>query len=123
MPTREQKLAYKKTYREKHKEQIREYRQEYKRTHKQDSRKYWVKRKYGLTSEHYDKLFNNQEGKCAICGIHQDNNGRSLSVDHDHCTGKVRGLLCYKCNTILGYCVDNINILTNAINYLKSFSQ
>ncbi len=56
---------------------------------------------FGLTLEDYDKMSEEQNGVCAICdGINLD--GRRLYVDHDHETGKVRGLLCLKCNNRLG---------------------
>ena len=58
-------------------------------------------RRYGITVEEYDALFDAQQGKCALCG--GDSNGRGrLAVDHDHATGRVRGLLCFTCNTALG---------------------
>jgi len=127
MPTREQKLGYKKTYREKHKEEIREYKREYRRTHKEKNRIYnrekLLLKKYNLTLAQYNEMFIKQEYKCAICGKHQSEYKRTFDVDHDHCTEKVRGLLCGKCNRMLGNVNDDINILINAINYLKSFSQ
>ncbi len=73
------------------------------------------KRIYGLTLEDYNKLVEKQEGKCAICGRLDDN----LHVDHDHKTGQVRGLLCKLCNPLLGLAGDNIDILLNAVRYLK----
>jgi hypothetical protein len=57
-----------------------------------------------------------QGGRCAICDIETD----KLNVDHCHRTGVIRGMLCGKCNTILGLAQDNIDILLSAINYLKS---
>ncbi|HEX4851715.1 MAG TPA: endonuclease VII domain-containing protein, partial [Puia sp.] len=54
---------------------------------------------YGVTPEKYNELFEFQRGRCAICGKHQSELKRKLFVDHNHETGKVRGLLCFKCNT------------------------
>lgn len=65
-------------------------------------RKAKLKQFYGLSLEQYDTMFENQQGCCAICGIHQDVLNRRLDVDHCHTTGKVRGLLCRLCNTSLG---------------------
>lgn len=62
---------------------------------------------YGITSEQYDEIFINQNGVCAICGGPPVGNRKSLSVDHDHTTGKIRGLLCNKCNSALGMIGDS----------------
>lgn len=61
-----------------------------------------LKRKYGITLAEYDQMLEEQHGVCAICGG-ADPSGRRLAVDHDHETGKVRGLLCTSCNTRLGF--------------------
>lgn len=68
---------------------------------------------YGISKADYDKMFIEQKGKCKIC-----NNVRKLSVDHDHDTLKVRGLLCSKCNIAIGLLEENISSLNNAIGYL-----
>lgn len=77
-------------------------------------RKYALKRKYNITVEEYNSMMHLQENKCAICGDMSE----KLCVDHDHKTGKVRGLLCSNCNTSLGKFKDSIQILKNAISYL-----
>lgn len=59
-----------------------------------------LKRKYGITPEQYDALFEMQAGVCALCQKSEPN--RRLAVDHDHKTGAVRGLLCTACNRTLG---------------------
>src|ERR1700677_4817800 len=74
------------------------------------SRKHNLK-KYGLTeNEHYD-LLKAQNDSCAICGKAQKQNNRSFAVDHDHKTGKIRGLLCDQCNRGLGFFKDDIQFL------------
>jgi len=85
-----------------------------------DSKKHerWIKR-YGITSFEYKEMFKKQGGLCQICNK-TCNSGRLLSVDHCHATGKVRGLLCKKCNTALGMLEDNISYFENAIMYLKN---
>lgn len=61
-------------------------------------RQYHLKRRYGLSLEQYDELFNQQEGCCAICLKHQSDLGQRLAVDHDHVTNEIRGLACTFCN-------------------------
>jgi hypothetical protein len=77
----------------------------------------WIKR-YGITLEQYEKMYAKQNGVCKICK-NPCVTRNLLSVDHCHTTGKVRGLLCVKCNTALGMLNDNIALLSNAILYLK----
>jgi hypothetical protein len=60
-------------------------------------------RKYNLTQQDYNKMLEAQGGKCKVCREHGPLNGRSLDVDHDHKTGRVRGLLCPRCNAHLGW--------------------
>ena len=76
-----------------------------------------LKTKFGMTLDDYLRILKNQGGVCAICGGSQS--GRRLAVDHDHSTGKVRGVLCSKCNTVLGQARDSTEILEKAICYLK----
>lgn len=73
-----------------------------------------------ITLEKYTEMFNRQNGKCAICGTHQSKLPRNLAVDHNHNTGKIRGLLCFNCNYGLGRFHDNIDHLKNAITYLST---
>ena len=69
----------------------------------------------GITDQEIRNLEIAQDYRCAICGKHQRNGANRLHVDHDHTTGKVRGLLCYSCNTKLGF-VEKY--LFKIINYL-----
>lgn len=78
-----------------------------------------LKQTYGIDISIYNQMFKEQEGKCFGCKIHQNDLKSSLNVDHCHKTGKIRGLLCRKCNSVLGLANDNITILENLINYLK----
>lgn len=57
---------------------------------------------YNITLEHYNLMFEQQKGCCAICKKHQSMLGKTLAVDHCHTTGKIRKLLCSVCNTHLG---------------------
>ena len=72
--------------------------------------------KYNITPKEREKLYINQNGKCAICSTPWDY--IKINTDHNHKTGKVRGLLCPKCNLGVGY-LDNKNWHNNALKYLK----
>jgi hypothetical protein len=72
---------------------------------------------YRLTEEQYNELWHKQDGKCAIC-LSLCTSGKALHVDHSHTTGKVRGLLCKRCNMTLGLLNDDTVILQRAIVYL-----
>jgi hypothetical protein len=121
MKTREEKLEYSRQYKKNNRDKINKYRADNKERHLIWERRYQFKKKYGITLDQYQNMFNLQEGKCAICGIHQDELTRALYIDHDHCTENIRGLLCHKCNSILGYVNDDINLLENAIKYLIKY--
>lgn len=76
-----------------------------------------VKAVYGITPEAYQMLLDWQGGVCAIC--ERPSKVRRLAVDHDHATGKVRGLLCRHCNyELLGWAKDDIAVFQRAIDYL-----
>lgn len=77
------------------------------------------KYKFGISKEEYEKLLVTQNCCCALCNKHFSDNKRRLAVDHCHTTGKVRKLLCDRCNVLLGHAKDDIEILTKAISYLK----
>ncbi|GAH69631.1 unnamed protein product [marine sediment metagenome] len=79
--------------------------------------------KYGITLAEYDKMVEKQKGVCAICGLPETYSvtmgyARRLCIDHDHKTGKVRGLLCLKCNCRLA-ALDDKEFLEKALDYLK----
>ena len=73
-----------------------------------------LKYKYNITIYDYKTMLLAQNNKCAICSETD-----KLCVDHCHKTGKVRGLLCKKCNSGLGYFKDSIEFMSKAIEYLK----
>lgn len=62
----------------------------------------WLRLFYGISHDDYDALLEYQKGCCAICRRHQSEFSRQLAVDHNHNTGRIRGLLCGYCNTALG---------------------
>jgi hypothetical protein len=123
---------------EKRKETMRKYKEKYPERVKESQKKYRLnnpkkgklideKRKleqYGLTIEKYNEILTSQFGVCAICNKaetarHQIGTLRKLAVDHSHKTGKVRGLLCSRCNTGIGYFNDDIILFMSAIKYLN----
>lgn len=83
-------------------------------------RAYKLKTKYGITIDTYNYMMVMQSDRCAIC-LTDDKGDRYdfWCVDHDHTTGKVRGLLCHPCNTALGKFQDDQLILSAAVEYLR----
>lgn len=76
---------------------------------------------YGISLADYEQMLVEQDGRCAICG--QPPKDRRLAVDHDHETGRVRGLLCYgHCNRAIGLLRDNPELLRRAAEYLERAS-
>jgi len=71
---------------------------------------------YNITLEDYDKMFEEQKGICKICGGEPGN--KSFHVDHNHNTGKIRGLLCNSCNTKLGWYEKQKE---NIVDYLNEY--
>lgn len=77
-----------------------------------------LRKNFGVTTEEYDAILTHQGGVCAICGTAPRK--KRLAVDHDHKTGKIRGLLCTQCNhRVLGGAKDDVNILRGAVKYLE----
>jgi len=74
---------------------------------------------YGITPADFDRMFAEQKGCCAICGKHQSELKRALSVDHDHKTKVIRGLLCNNCNLAIGKLQDSSVLLRKAADYLE----
>ena len=95
---------YMREYNKRKPEKKKSYRKNYRENHKANQ----LRAKYGITIEEYQAMLDNQGGVCKLCGlvetvkISRGEGVRSLAVDHDHNTGKVRGLLCHQCNVVLG---------------------
>ncbi len=97
------------------------------------SRTYRLFHKYGITLQDYLELHIKQKGVCAICGkpstkIQKRGNGNGkvgecLHVDHDHKTGKIRGLLCYSCNVNIARFKEDYKLLRMAVDYLENNSK
>jgi hypothetical protein len=115
------------------KERKKEYSREYNKNHREEARirgrRYYAenrklirdrsrKKQYGISPEEYLAMLVKQGGVCFICGT--DNWGKRMAtIDHDHSTGVIRGLLCFRCNVALGLVDDDINVLSKMIDYLK----
>lgn len=84
-------------------------------------RKWKLANIYGITEEDYQNKLIEQNHSCAICGSKHSKNikNKKLYIDHDHKTGKFRGILCSNCNSGLGKFEDNAEFLNSAIQYLK----
>jgi 5-methylcytosine-specific restriction endonuclease McrA len=77
------------------------------------TREYHLRRRYGIGQAEVDAMIEAQGGTCAVCP------GKPEHVDHDHKTGKVRGMLCFLCNQALGNARDDIDVLYGLIDYLR----
>ena len=108
--------AYGKAYYERRREYYAERNKAWARAHR--DRRVAIRRKnvYGITQAEFDALLAAQSGRCAICGT--DLHPGKWAIDHDHETGRVRGILCRSCNIMLGLAMDDQSILAKAIKYL-----
>lgn len=105
-------------------EESKDYYKEHRRVNRLDHADKHLQRKYGITIHDYGKMLIAQNGKCAICGSEdagsRDGKNKAFAVDHDHKTGKLRGLLCEACNQGIGKLKDDPNILRKAADYLDN---
>lgn len=92
---------------------------------REQQRRFGLKRYYGMTMETYRVMLEAQGGVCAICKGNETYQPRTytgpkaLSVDHNHKTGQIRGLLCSNCNYLVGHCKEDEKVLLEAVNYLR----
>lgn len=79
---------------------------------------------YGIDIPQYNRLFEQQSGRCGICKAHQSELKKALAVDHNHKTGLIRGLLCHKCNLAIGLLrVDEtLSVVSNIAGYIDNFN-
>jgi hypothetical protein len=79
------------------------YAREYRKNNPEKTMNTNLKTKYGITREEYLIILKNQNHRCAICGKHQKDHSRNFALDHNHKTGKIRGILCDGCNYGVGF--------------------
>lgn len=111
-------------YRKNNSSEISKRQKEYYKQNKSQFKDYELSKAYGISIDEYNSLLAKQNGVCAICKTPEtskNNEGsvRNLAVDHDHRSGRVRGLVCMSCNTSLGLFKDNTTFLFNAAQYLQ----
>lgn len=82
-----------------------------------ETRNWYLNYHYGISEKQYQDLAVNQNGKCAVCG-----DAEKLFVDHNHETGKVRALLCTRCNTAIGLLRENPEIVQKVKDYLEKWT-
>lgn len=128
--TREQIAARKAAYYRKHKDRDEHKRKKYYEDNKDKIKKRskdsyykckgdYLMENYGISIEVYNEMRRLQNNKCLICGNTFDNKTVVACVDHNHTTGKVRGILCRTCNIGIGNLKDDISLLAMAIKYLE----
>jgi hypothetical protein len=115
----DKKKEQKRRHYEKHKDRIDQRAKEWYDNNKDRHTNTALLRKYGVTLEQYNLLRAQQGFCCAICNDHEDSVGKKMFVDHDHVTGKIRKLLCTKCNVGIGMLKDNPDIMERAAKYLR----
>ena len=113
---KEKRLKQYAEYRNLNRDKIRSKQDKYNRENPIKRKNAMLKYEYGITLDDYNKMFNEQEGKCAICQRHQNELTRTLCVDHDHKTNKVRALLCLTCNTDVSVVENRLEEMTNYLN-------
>ena len=98
------------------------------RTPERQEKKKWndIQKHYGLDKDEWYWMYKEQGGKCLMCGIglvvtarRGEQRALQACIDHDHKTGKIGGMLCHRCNIVIGYAGDDVNLLQLGIIYLK----
>lgn len=124
---KEHRAAYLKEWKARNAEEVQSYNVAYLRDYAKQPRvkqARWerhLRENYQLTPEQFNALWVKQNGQCAICEIHLMPKGRKLdavTIDHNHDTGEVRGLLCRSCNHGIGHLKDDPKVLRKAAEYL-----
>ena len=125
LPNGKQNPEYDRAYRELNREKIlKRNKDSYAKDRKGHMRKTHNRRLqtlFGISLDQYENILVAQNYKCAICGDTCIGKSKRLSLDHDHKTGKVRQLLCFRCNAAIGMARESTNILKNMIDYLDKW--
>ena len=108
-----------KKYIENNRDKVNAKRRIYEKKNPERVRNWRLKNGHGISLDTYNALLNAQGNVCAICSRTEISKQGNLHVDHNHLTGKVRGLLCTKCNTSLGLMDENISLIYKLIEYLN----
>lgn len=129
------KKQYNKKYYEKQRDILLEQKKDYyvvnrdkiksqKRTYNKEQRKLIrdrkLKKQFGITLEQYDLMLEKQNGLCAICS-EPPTDKKALAVDHNHVSGKIRSLLCMRCNLAIGMFEERKDLLIKAMDYLNKY--
>lgn len=113
------KKEQKRRHYEKHKDRIDQRAKDWYENNKERHINNALLRKYGVTLDQYNLLRAQQDFRCAVCDAHETDIGKQMFVDHDHVTGKIRKLLCTKCNVGIGMLQDNPDIMERAAKYIR----
>jgi hypothetical protein len=119
---KQKRLIWQKDYYQNNSKTIKQYGKNWRKSNKNHSANYDLIRKYGITFEQKLEMVKIQNNKCAICENYFKNT-RSAHVDHCHTTGKIRSILCSKCNTGLGLFRESQLYLKSAQKYLQKHSK
>jgi len=113
------RAAAAKRWRDKNPERVKEIARKYRAVRgKEMSRERYLRTAYGLTTTAFSALLVGQGDACAICRTDSPNS-HGWCVDHDHATGKVRGILCHSCNSGIGALQDSATVIEAALSYLR----
>jgi hypothetical protein len=113
------KRVYEAAWRAKNPKKLQHYRRTYRAKHPVKVRDRNYKANYGISYAEVFAMWLAQEKHCKCCDEPIRFPARHTHLDHDHLTGKVRGLLCARCNALLGYAGDSVDLLRRAITYLR----
>ena len=114
----EERKKYGKQYYKDHHKKAKEYDKKYRKNNPEKRRFARIKATYGLSHQDWLKMWEEQDGRCIICGM-AFATPTNAQVDHDHNTGEIRGLLCNHCNFAIGLFNDNPEFMIRAIKYLR----
>jgi hypothetical protein len=120
----EVKAASDRRYYENNREKLKQYQKDYRAKNQQKLRDQHLQRMFGVSIAEFELLLQQQGGGCAICGGKETyGNKKNLNIDHCHKTGRVRGILCSKCNKAIGLLMDDPMLLQLAIAYLQKHNE